>query len=248
MRSAAACASAFVPKVRAYCRTSVRLQPLPRVPLVHPGLVRTGDHQWVGRLHEHRPRTPEKHRDLSVHLPGDALRPEVPLVAPHATRVAPRPGWTPAGGRGTMLSDQPPSRRLPHVMLVLIVIGLAVCVGFIAGGSLRPFERLRVHWWGIALAGLALQGISLASGIEPVGGLGSARGLLRAPARVRMGQPPAPGVVARDGRAGAEHPRHRCERRDAGERQRPRNGGCRRRGSHRRGHRASTTSWAPATR
>jgi hypothetical protein len=47
------------------------------------------------------------------------------------------------------------------MMLVLIVIGLAVCVGFIAGGSLRPFERLNVHWWGIAFAGLALQGISL---------------------------------------------------------------------------------------
>jgi Family of unknown function (DUF5317) len=57
------------------------------------------------------------------------------------------------------------------VMLVLIVIGLAVCIGFIAGGSLRPFERLQVHWWGIALAGLVLQGISLASGIGRSAGL-----------------------------------------------------------------------------
>jgi hypothetical protein len=55
-------------------------------------------------------------------------------------------------------------------MLVLIVIGLAVCVGFIAGGSLRPFERFRLHWWGVALAGLALQGIPLAHGVSrPVG-------------------------------------------------------------------------------
>jgi uncharacterized protein DUF5317 len=55
-------------------------------------------------------------------------------------------------------------------MLVLIVIGLAVCVGFAAGGSLRPFERFRLHWWGVALAGLALQGIPLASGVSrPVG-------------------------------------------------------------------------------
>lgn len=55
-------------------------------------------------------------------------------------------------------------------MLVLIVIGLAVCVGFIAGGSLRPFDHLKVHWWAIALAGLALQGISLSSGIgRPAG-------------------------------------------------------------------------------
>jgi Family of unknown function (DUF5317) len=47
-------------------------------------------------------------------------------------------------------------------MLVPIVIGLAVCVGFIAGGSLRPFERFKVHWWGVALAGFALQWIPLA--------------------------------------------------------------------------------------
>jgi hypothetical protein len=55
-------------------------------------------------------------------------------------------------------------------MLVLIMIGLAVCVGFIAGGSLRPFEHLKMRWWGIALAGLAVQGLSLASGIgRPAG-------------------------------------------------------------------------------
>ncbi len=52
------------------------------------------------------------------------------------------------------------------MMLVLIVIGLAVCVGFIAGGSLRPFDRLKVHWWAVALSGLALQGISLSAGID----------------------------------------------------------------------------------
>jgi hypothetical protein len=51
------------------------------------------------------------------------------------------------------------------MMLVLIVIGLAVGVGFIAGGSLRPFERLNVHWWGVALAGLVLQGVSLTGDI-----------------------------------------------------------------------------------
>jgi hypothetical protein len=55
-------------------------------------------------------------------------------------------------------------------MLVLIVIGLAVIVGFVAGGSLRPFERLRVHWWGAALVGLMLQGIPLSGSIgRPIG-------------------------------------------------------------------------------
>lgn len=50
-------------------------------------------------------------------------------------------------------------------MVVLIVLALAICVGLIAGGSIRPFEHLRVRWWGLALAGLALQGVSLASDI-----------------------------------------------------------------------------------
>jgi hypothetical protein len=52
------------------------------------------------------------------------------------------------------------------VILVLVVIGSAVVVGFIAGGSLRPFEKLKLHWWGAALAGLALQGIPSASGVS----------------------------------------------------------------------------------
>jgi hypothetical protein len=52
-------------------------------------------------------------------------------------------------------------------MLVLIVIGLAVGVGLLAGGSLRPLERVKLHWWGIALGGLALQGISLTSSFDP---------------------------------------------------------------------------------
>ena len=55
-------------------------------------------------------------------------------------------------------------------MLILIVIGLAVCIGFIAGGSLRHFEHLKVRWWGTALAGLVLQGIALSSSIgQPAG-------------------------------------------------------------------------------
>jgi uncharacterized protein DUF5317 len=57
------------------------------------------------------------------------------------------------------------------VILVLIVIGLAVCAGFLAGGSLRPFEHLNVHWWGVAVAGLALQGISLTGDLGREAGL-----------------------------------------------------------------------------
>ena len=41
--------------------------------------------------------------------------------------------------------------------LVPAVIVLAILVGLAMGGSLRRFEHLPVHWWGLALAGLSLQ-------------------------------------------------------------------------------------------
>ena len=39
-----------------------------------------------------------------------------------------------------------------------MLIALAIGVGFLAGGSLATFERLRVHWWGFALIGLRVPG------------------------------------------------------------------------------------------
>ena len=63
------------------------------------------------------------------------------------------------------------------MVLVLIVIGLALAVGLLAGGNLRPFQSLQVHWWGAALVGLALQGIPITSEVgeefEPALLLGS---------------------------------------------------------------------------
>jgi hypothetical protein len=40
---------------------------------------------------------------------------------------------------------------------LVLILGLAVVAGVVAGGSLRNFERVRVHWWALALAGVALQ-------------------------------------------------------------------------------------------
>jgi hypothetical protein len=58
------------------------------------------------------------------------------------------------------------------MILVLIVIGVAIVVGLVAGGSLRRFERVNVHWWGVALAGLLLQGVSLTGRIPaPIGSI-----------------------------------------------------------------------------
>jgi Family of unknown function (DUF5317) len=45
------------------------------------------------------------------------------------------------------------------VVLTVVLIGLVA--GSVTGGSVRNFERVHVHWWGAALAGLALQLIPL---------------------------------------------------------------------------------------
>jgi Family of unknown function (DUF5317) len=55
-------------------------------------------------------------------------------------------------------------------MLIVILILVAVAAGFLAGGSLRGFERVRIHWWGAALAGLAVQSVpSFSVGGQAVG-------------------------------------------------------------------------------
>jgi len=42
-------------------------------------------------------------------------------------------------------------------MLIVILVLVAVVAGFVAGGSLRGFERVQIHWWGVALAALVVQ-------------------------------------------------------------------------------------------
>ncbi len=41
--------------------------------------------------------------------------------------------------------------------VVLLILGLAVAAGLLAGGSLRFLERFRIHWWALAPIALALQ-------------------------------------------------------------------------------------------
>jgi hypothetical protein len=45
--------------------------------------------------------------------------------------------------------------------LIAAIVVVAVVAGLLAGGSLRPFEHMRVHWWALAPIGLALQGAPL---------------------------------------------------------------------------------------
>jgi len=45
------------------------------------------------------------------------------------------------------------------MIIVLPLVVVAVVAGLVTGGSLRAFERVRVHWWGAAVGGLALQAV-----------------------------------------------------------------------------------------
>lgn len=47
-------------------------------------------------------------------------------------------------------------------MIVVATVAVAgLIAGLIAGGSVRNFDRIQVHWWGAAAAGLGLQAIPL---------------------------------------------------------------------------------------
>ena len=39
--------------------------------------------------------------------------------------------------------------------IVVLVLAVAVFAGILAGGSPRFLERIRVHWWGLAIVALA---------------------------------------------------------------------------------------------
>jgi Family of unknown function (DUF5317) len=43
------------------------------------------------------------------------------------------------------------------MIVVVFALAAGLLAGLVSGGSVRSFERVRVHWWGAALAGLALQ-------------------------------------------------------------------------------------------
>jgi hypothetical protein len=51
----------------------------------------------------------------------------------------------------------PVKNRTSPMTPILIILTVAVLAGLLAGGSLRTFERVRVHLWGLAVVGLALQ-------------------------------------------------------------------------------------------
>ena len=43
-------------------------------------------------------------------------------------------------------------------MIVVLTVAVAgLLAGYLAGGSVRNFDRVHVHWWGAAIGGLALQ-------------------------------------------------------------------------------------------
>ena len=192
------------------------LQPLPRVALVHGGLVRAGHHERVRRLHEQRTRAAEEHGDLAVHLPRDAVGPEVAAVLRRrhgpSVRAAP-PNDAPRTSAPSMAGlvsapvgrSQParvilprhdrrldrrrcrPARRIPRRRQPA---QLRPGAGALVGGRDR-----RTRAAGPATASLGRRRR----------GRRGARGELRAVDRVRLGQPPAARRTAAAGRARAQH-------------------------------------------
>ena len=115
----------------------------------------------------------------------------------HARRRR-RRSWTALGAVERCSRSQPPESETSPRDVGPHRARLGDLIGFIAGGSLRPFEHLKVRWWGLALAGLSFrESPSPAASAARQGQL--AGGLLRAPRRVRLDEPAAPGSLARDG-------------------------------------------------
>lgn len=48
--------------------------------------------------------------------------------------------------------------------VAIVVLGLSVIAGLLAGGSIRSLERARIHWWALAPIALALQVIPAPAG------------------------------------------------------------------------------------
>jgi uncharacterized protein DUF5317 len=42
--------------------------------------------------------------------------------------------------------------------LIVLIVVVGALAGFLAGGTMRPLEHLRIHWWAFAPIGLLLQG------------------------------------------------------------------------------------------
>src|SRR4029450_6936883 len=64
--------------------------------------------------------------------------------------------WTRAAARGTL-------RSLPMKLLLAVVV-LSVCLGYLFGGRLDRLEALRPRGWGLVIIGLGVQFVRLAHG------------------------------------------------------------------------------------
>ena len=82
--------------------------------------------------------------------------------------------------------------RSPMALVAIIVLA-GLGAGFRARGSLRNFERVRIHWWAVALVGLGVQAIPVPERFGSRWAVGLLARLLRPADRVRVGQPTAAG-------------------------------------------------------
>ena len=176
-------------------------------------------------LHQDRARASEQHGDLAVHLPADALRPEVaenrrPWSCAPLYRPSPGTKRSAASGLPTVACARIRSpNRVILMTIVVLVLALAVLAGIIAGGSVRFLERIRVHWWGLAPVALVLQSIPLPVGSAERAGLAAASLVASYVllARGGGGEPTGARCGTHGDGTDDEPGRRRVERRDAGE-------------------------------
>jgi Family of unknown function (DUF5317) len=50
------------------------------------------------------------------------------------------------------------------MILFVVVVALAILLGYLLGGRLTGFERIRLRWWGLIIVGLAIQFVPLPEG------------------------------------------------------------------------------------
>jgi hypothetical protein len=52
--------------------------------------------------------------------------------------------------------------------LIVLTVVVALAAGFLTGGSLRDFPTVRTRWWGLAMAGVAMQFVTGGGALETV--------------------------------------------------------------------------------